>query len=124
MECSCSISAGVDENAEVLSEKWLKARKQHNCQECERQIQLGEQYYREVTKFDGEIDTHKTCADCMSLRRNLCADFYWGQIREMIEDAIEYCDGKIPEKCIAKLTPAARAWVCGVIEKVWEGGDS
>jgi hypothetical protein len=38
----------------------------------------------------------------------------------MIEDAIVECEGQIPEKCIAKLTPAAREWVCGLIEKAWE----
>jgi hypothetical protein len=39
----------------------------------------------------------------------------------MIEDAIVECKGKIPEKCVARLRPAAREWVCGLIEKVWEG---
>jgi hypothetical protein len=65
--------------------------------------------------------THKTCADCLSLRDNMCGDFYWGMIREMIEEAVFECDGKIPEKCVARLRPAAREWVCGLIEKVWEG---
>ena len=35
-------------------------------------------------------------------------------VQEYIEDGNE-----IPEKCIARLTPGAREWVCGIIEDVW-----
>jgi hypothetical protein len=120
MECSCSISAGVDDSAEVLSAKWITARKRHSCQECNRLILTGEEYFKEVEKYEGEITTHKTCRDCMSLRNHLCGDFFWGEIRDMIEEAIFECEGKLPEACVAKLTPAAQEWVCGLIEQAWD----
>jgi hypothetical protein len=120
MECSCSISAGIDDFAEVISAKWITARKRHSCHECNRLILTGEEYYKEIAEYEGEITTHKTCRDCMSLRNHLCGDFFWGEIRDMIEEAIFECDGKLPEACVAKLTPAAQEWVCGLIEQAWD----
>jgi hypothetical protein len=55
----------------------------------------------------------------MSLRDYLVDDFYYGSLLELIEESIRDCDGELPERCIAKLTPAARAWVCGEIERCW-----
>jgi hypothetical protein len=120
MDCTCSISAGVDDFCEMVSERWVTSRSIHFCYECGYKIHPGERYYREVTKDEDGIHKVKTCADCISIRDNLVGDFFYGQMRDMLSDAIYDCDGKIPEKCIAKLTPKARAWICGEIEKCWD----
>ena len=124
MECSCSISANVDDYdySEIMLERWFTARKLYKCHECFRKIQKGEKYYKEVSLDDGYFSAHRTCSDCKSIRDHLMGDFYWGQIREMIQDYI-YDGNEIPEKCIAKLTPAAMDWVCEKIESTWEEDD-
>ena len=119
MECSCEISADVQVYSTILSERWIAARKTHVCGECSERISPGEKYYKEHGLDDARVFTHKTCADCISIRANLCSDYFYGQIREMVEEAIWDCEGQLPEKCIAKLTPGAREWVCDVIEDVW-----
>lgn len=119
MECSCQIDAGVDDCVEVLSEKYTTSRFNRTCEECGRKIPIGEIHVREIYEYDGEYATHRTCDDCMSIRKNMVESFYYGQIREMVSEEIEYCGGEIPESCISKLTPHAREWVCGEIEKAW-----
>lgn len=122
MECSCSINAGVDDPVELISVKWVTAKSVHKCGECGKNMKPGEVYFRERYIFDEKFETCKTCHNCISIRRNLCGDWIYGQVRETISDAI--LDGlEIPEKCIAKLTPAARAWVCELIETEWERMD-
>jgi hypothetical protein len=124
MDCSCSFSADVDGFCEMLDYRWVTARKPHDCHECGRKVVNGERYYREKTVYDGDIETHKTCADCKSIRDNLVADFFWGEVLDLVLESIRETGGEIPEKCIAKLTPAARAWVCARIEAQWEDDDA
>ena len=123
MECSCSIGADVDDYSTVLDERWVNARTLHNCYECGRQIVPGENYYREKALDNGSVRTLKTCCDCKSIRENLVSDFYWGEVRELVSDAIYYCDGEIPERCISKLTPGARDWICERIEACWDSDE-
>jgi len=121
MDCTCSMSASISEDeVDVIVEQWQTARKNHVCVECGRIIGIGEQYYFEKYFYDG-FRTSKTCTDCMSLRQHLVGDFRISQMRDLIESHIEVCDGEIPEACIAKLTPDARGWVCGIIERCWDG---
>lgn len=119
MECSCQINVGVDDECEMLSAKWTRSRSLHKCGECGLKIKPGAEYLRERTIYDGHFNTYKTCVDCLSIRQNLCGDWIYTAVRETVSDAI--ADGlEIPEKCIARLTPAARAWVCELIEEEWE----
>lgn len=41
-----------------------KARKEHRCAECHRVIGPGETYRRNVSAYDGMMDTHKVCSHC------------------------------------------------------------
>jgi len=128
MECSCDISVGLDGPCTVLAAEWSIARKPQKCQECSREIPPKEAYYRETIKdYDMDDDdmliTCKTCRDCMSLRDNMMRDFFIGKVRETISDHIWDCGGEMPEEYLAKLTPAARAWVCGQIEAAWAWDD-
>jgi hypothetical protein len=73
------------------------ARKSHECDECRRVIQPGEEYERVCGKWDGEVDTFKTCAHCVEARRWLvkhCNGFlYHGvyeDLREHFNDDLRY----------------------------------
>lgn len=119
MECSCKVNCDVDDYSTMLSDKIVKARKFHKCGECCRAIEPGEKYRREVTLYDGRIDSCVTCLDCNSIRNQFFISFYWGQILEMFDEFVREVDGEIPEKCISGLTPAARDYVCCRIEDLW-----
>ncbi len=119
MECACGFSGGVDDYATVLSDKVQKARKPHQCGECLRTIEPGEDYRVEKTLYEGRVDTIKTCLDCISLRKHLCEDYYYGGVRELVREGIGEQEGEVSEKCLAPLTPKAREWVCEIIEDIW-----
>ena len=42
---------------ETLSDKRVKARKEHTCDFCEKKIVKGEEYRRSIYVYDGEIYT-------------------------------------------------------------------
>lgn len=48
--------------------KMRRARKVHRCAECGRVIALGELYEHVTGKWDGMVDTFKTCEHCKVLR--------------------------------------------------------
>ena len=104
MECSCQISATVAEPSEILKEGMgeFSVPLPEYCVYCSGQG-CG------ACKGKGEV-----------IRR---IHVPWTTIKEVyakasIQEYIE--DGnEIPEKCIARLTPGAREWVCGIIEDVW-----
>ncbi|MDA3834480.1 MAG: hypothetical protein PF495_13930 [Spirochaetales bacterium] len=119
MECECSIdNVESDGYAAILSEHVPKARKWHSCKECGRKIRPGEKYERAVF-VDAGIQTHKTCPDCMSIRKNFFCSWEYGRVLEEFVEYAHNCSGSIPEVCIARLTPRAMEWVCNVIEECW-----
>ena len=121
--CSC-IYECVDDPIELISDTKRKARKIHVCGECGRDILLGEVYEYHVGKSDGILETHKTCADCLSIRTEFfCDGWLYGMIRERLAEHIGEEDGDIASDCLLRLTPKARADVCELIERVWEESD-
>lgn len=56
---------------EFYHEEWITARKEHSCCECGTKIQKGVVYQRITGKWDGRIDTFKTCEKCADLRDSL-----------------------------------------------------
>ena len=119
MECAC-ISANIDEEAETLLAKQRTAKKQHTCHECGVQIKPGDQYWYDHIVFEGMHDRFKTCLDCKSVRDHLLCDFYFTMVWETIGEHIEEYSEEMPWAKISRLTPAARAKVCDMIEAVWE----
>lgn len=55
---------------EILSDKTVKARKEHWCQFCESEISTGSLYRKQVNKIDG-IQTFKTHESCRQLSEKL-----------------------------------------------------
>jgi hypothetical protein len=122
MECS-TVSVDVDGYSTIISSTTPKARKNHKCHECYRQILPGEKYERYIGKGD-EIFTHKTCMDCLSVRDEFFRDgYYFETIWENLEEHIRECGGDISESSLCKLTPVARARVCEAIEECWDDED-
>ena len=119
MECAAA-SVYVDDYCTTLRESQPTARKQHKCGECRRTIEAGEKYNREVSLYDGDISTYKTCLDCMSIRREFFrGGFYYEFIIDALDEHINDSGGDISESCLASLTPGARAMVCAMIEECW-----
>lgn len=119
MDCA-TVSVDVDEYCTTLRREIRTARKQHKCGECRNQIFPGDKYEYYVGVFDGEIFKHKTCSDCVSLRKTFFSDgYYYGMIREQLSEHISECYGEISESKISELQPGAREWVCTEIEGYW-----
>ncbi len=97
---SC-ICVDIDEVCKLLNCTQPRARKVHRCGECGHDIQPGDTYRREVTLFDGDIDTHKTCLTCLRIRDSLFdCGWYYGEMWRDIHEA--YCDD---EFCICPEPP-------------------
>lgn len=67
----CGVCIGSDDYdgeygfSDVL---WPKARKEHKCCECSRVIGVGEKYQRWSMKWDGSVESFKTCLFCCEIR--------------------------------------------------------
>jgi hypothetical protein len=82
--CSCDY-----EPAEFYHKKDRKARKAHKCEECGSAIKPGQRYEHVFGKWDGRLDSFKTCERCIALRDHLAAHvrcFCWAH-GNMLEDA-------------------------------------
>jgi len=126
MECSwdASINDYDYEGPEFFKDKMVVARKQHKCSECCQAIEPGVKYEHVYGIWDGDTHTYKTCPDCLSLRQQFFLHgYYYEQLWDDFKDAFGYIDSEIPESCISKLTPGARARVCAMIEKWWNNGE-
>jgi hypothetical protein len=121
MECAtvnCDPDGGY---CTILKSSNPIARKEHKCHECYRIIQAGEKYLSETFLYDGKIDLHKTCADCVSIRENFFSGgWVYGETKAMLREHVMDHDGDVPESCLAALTPGAREMVCDLIAELDE----
>lgn len=118
MECAC-IDADVSDFCEVLFEKVIIAKIEHQCVECGRKIPIGESHLFEKTVYEGKFSNYRTCSDCHSVREHLVCSFYYGHIWELVHESLwEYGDNQ-PWDRIGRLTPTARNAVCEMIERFW-----
>lgn len=75
-----------------------KARKEHRCDECGRIIERGDTYENVHGKWDGRLDTFKTCSRCLALKEWVrthvpCFCWAYGNVREdALETARSYAD--------------------------------
>ena len=124
MECACiDVDVDLDCTVEILSDKTVTAKKEHECCECKRAIKPGETYKNECLKFEGKLERWKTCLDCLSVRRVIFCSFYFGCLWDDLEDELHQSNGQISESCISALTPKAREQVCKIIENTWDNSD-
>lgn len=118
MNCSCIINMGTDGYARGVCDEWRNARKTHKCGECYRMIQIGEKYKCEKNVYEGELETFKTCTDCMSVRDALFCNWMYGEIWEAVGEEVN--NGDIPESCLAEMTKNARDKICEMIQERWK----
>jgi hypothetical protein len=96
------------------------ARASHTCTECGREIRAGEKYEKVVGAVDGDLETFKTCRDCLSVRESFfCGAWVLCCIWSDLEDHIQELRGEIPSSCLVPLTSTARKRVCDLIEQAW-----
>lgn len=122
--CSC-IYVDDSYSPEFINERTPVARIEHKCGECDRIIKPGEKYESATGCWDGEVSTHKTCTDCLSVRKSFfCNGWQYGVLWEMLADHINDMRGEIASDCILPLTPDAREGVFELIERAWENAKS
>jgi hypothetical protein len=119
MECSC-VYVEADSYWDFANFRMLIARKIHKCHECGREIAPGEKYENLSGMCEGDFLTHKTCADCLSIRDAFyCHGWQFETVLENLRDYIHDSQGDVKEDCLRRLTPKAREIVCGMIEDAW-----
>ena len=58
-----------------------RAKQEHICCECRDVIPKGAKYQRTSGKWDGSMDTYKTCLSCVEIRDHFaCNGFMYGQL--------------------------------------------
>ena len=120
MKCSCQIETDHEEESEMIFEKDLTVCKnQQRCCECGVELSIGDQYRKEIAKYDYNAHTYRTCLNCISIRDNLFCGWTWTCLLDDLREEIEW-DKDIPESCMAALTIPARERVCEIIETFWE----
>lgn len=122
MECSCDASVEIEgyDTVSLHSEHKRKAIKNHKCHECRRVISKGEIYNVEKYLFEGGWSCHKTCIDCLSVRKAFFpSGFYYERLWEDLAEFIHESQGDIPEDCISELPDIARGKVCDLIEDAY-----
>lgn len=68
-------------SADFGSTKTRMARKQHECEECGRQIMPGERYDRHAGVWEGNFFTNMACGHCARLRRMVDdLDAYYNEV--------------------------------------------
>ena len=126
-ECSC-VYVGLSQcdEIEVIKERLRHdSKRSYHCCECGGVIEAGTIHEYMFGRYDGDICRYRTCMDCLSLRKTFfCDGWIYGNTWELFGEHVDNMDGRIEESCIAALTPAARAKVCGMIEDWWERYDN
>ena len=85
MSCFCDYEA-----PEFYDRTERTARKRHRCCECGHDIQPGERYEHVSGKWDGQLNTFKTCEACVDLRDSLSAHSGCFQHEGLSEEYYEY----------------------------------
>lgn len=119
-DCGC-VYVEVDECCDVSCDTTRKARKNYKCYECGEPIAKGDNYKETTSLYDGRWSRHRTCVDCVSVKKHLyCSGYYYGAMWQGVEEHIDWCGAEMNYHAVAKLTPKAREKVCAMIEKHWE----
>ena len=77
--CSCYEDG---EPSEWFRSRRIVARKAHHCCECGGTINPGEKYQRAAGKWDGRVESFKTCLVCARIRNDYCT--YFTMMREQL----------------------------------------
>jgi hypothetical protein len=119
--CGCIHVDDSIDDPEFFTTSHSTARKKHRCGECGRDIETGENYESVTGCWDGNINRHKTCADCLSVRNEFfCYGYIFGELWDRVGEHVRELRGEIASECILRLTPSARETMFDLIEEAWE----
>lgn len=132
--CSC-VAVYVEDGYDEGGEEMRVAGTEHTCAECNREIELGEQYeFSWGIRLDGdenvveeESDDYTTCVDCRSMRKAFFCEGYfyhrtWDDLGNHLAEVVQFGDG-VSSECMMQLTKPARDDVCDIIEEIWKEAD-
>ena len=88
----------VDEYPEFANTGFVRARKPHRCEECDRTIPVGELYEKTSGKSEGMMYTYKVCAECAA----------WGKAFAAVTRLVCGCSGWIIGELWHGITEFAR----------------
>lgn len=117
----CGICIGGDYNdgySEFYSTTFPKAKKQHQCEECFRKIEIGQAYQNTAGKYDGDFYVYKICLDCMNIQQGLsCGNIVYGNLWEQIYEIFP----QFNTSCLTKIkTVSAKEYILERWRK-WKG---
>jgi len=106
-EGDCGVCLGGydgDGTLEMYHEQIVKARKPHQCYECNCEIKQGEKYERVTGKWEGEFNVYEFCLICSEISNCLsCDGRCFGNLWEDIRDNLF---PRMTTGCLAKLKTA------------------
>ncbi|MDD2777568.1 MAG: hypothetical protein PHI16_01555 [Methanocellales archaeon] len=122
MNCSCVY---IDWDGDVIdinpTVKIRKARKNHICTECNREILTGEKYEYVSGKWGGDFMTFRTCLICREIRTTFfCQSWSYGDILNDLREHLWEIKGEISDSCLSEMSKPARNKVCDMIENIWK----
>ena len=87
----CMVDGG--EPATLYRDKVVaRARKVHECAECGRTIELGEQYHTATMLYDGWWSTFASCVHCMAAEawlKDQCGGFLHGGVLQDLQEHVD-----------------------------------
>lgn len=95
METSvCSCDDYDVEPCKYFQARFIKARKEHRCNDCDATIKPGEMYEKITGYSDNEWFTHKQCRVCRQIQRDYGC--YIGELREQVQEllGVDYVTGE------------------------------
>jgi hypothetical protein len=90
MECSCSCEFNDDAPPDFMSTRFPKASKPFKCCECDKLIEEGEIHEYIVGKWEGEVDSFRTCLPCSRIRRDYSECSPFGGLAEAIWECLGF----------------------------------
>jgi len=115
--CYAPLNHCMYDQTMTVEKKYKEALKVLLSKQKKRKRDVWQKYYG---TYEGDRYMHKTCMDCVSFRDNFFGDWTFETLWEKFSNHMDDCGWQVPEKCLSKVTPAARAEICEMIEKYWE----
>ena len=94
----------------VFREVMRTARKRYRCGECRQPIEPGARYEYVFGVWDGQSDTHRTCAPCAEIRRTaVCGAWLYGELWESLTEGELITAAGGPAACLLRELSAEAA---------------
>jgi len=91
ISCDCSWEPSDLDQPTVYESRMVRARKPHDCCECNRAIEPGESYEVVRGLWDGQWGAYKTCLGCVRIREHLCSGGWsHGDLAEQVSDCVGF----------------------------------